>query len=367
MQRKHPVLTLVAIIFFVLCAISWMFGSLLHEHEWLDATCTEPRTCSSCHETDGEPLGHDWKDATCSTLKTCRVCGETDGTYSNLPDHTWMPATCTEPERCSICGIKRNGLFSFSLGHKWENATCTEPETCSICGAIKPNSHALEHRWRNATYTTPKTCFVCGETEGEPLQGTPEYDEVQQFFISLPTDVTMDKIEGLASASNLFCYSRKETMNGTENFMVYTVSKEEFLYGSGSYYIGKQLNSKNVTTCVVIVFNCSTDALEYILYLKDYGPYNGFGEVLYYNSGRFGDMNKILWDEYVEEDIGGKYYYYVRGIQNSDDETILNVTFRNDEDVPYYYRGKTIQTGFRICDSAEKAVNYTLPLPSQIE
>lgn len=28
------------------------------EHEWVDATCTEPKTCSLCSETEGSALGH---------------------------------------------------------------------------------------------------------------------------------------------------------------------------------------------------------------------------------------------------------------------------------------------------------------------
>ena len=29
-------------------------------HEWTDATCTEPKVCSKCGETEGDALGHSW-------------------------------------------------------------------------------------------------------------------------------------------------------------------------------------------------------------------------------------------------------------------------------------------------------------------
>lgn len=36
------------------------------EHVWKDATCTEPKTCTVCGETEGEPLGHDFADNVCT-------------------------------------------------------------------------------------------------------------------------------------------------------------------------------------------------------------------------------------------------------------------------------------------------------------
>ena len=49
------------------------------KHEWLEATCTEPKTCTVGGETEGEALGHTWTEATCALPKTCSVCGETEG------------------------------------------------------------------------------------------------------------------------------------------------------------------------------------------------------------------------------------------------------------------------------------------------
>lgn len=147
-MSKHPIATFFLVCFLILCAISWVFGSLLHKHEWLDATCTEPRTCSSCHETEGDPLGHDWMDATCTSPKKCRRCSITQGYCT---DHTWIPATCTEPEQCSVCGKKRHS-YSLSLGHDWVDAT----------------------------YAAPKTCSRCGATDGEPLQRASIEDTIEQ-------------------------------------------------------------------------------------------------------------------------------------------------------------------------------------------
>ena len=50
-----------------------------HVHEWVEATCTAPKTCKRCGATEGEALGHDWKEATTEAPKTCTRCGATEG------------------------------------------------------------------------------------------------------------------------------------------------------------------------------------------------------------------------------------------------------------------------------------------------
>ena len=45
-------------------------------HTWTAASCTEPRTCSVCSATDGNPLGHDWSDWTVTNEATCTEKGE---------------------------------------------------------------------------------------------------------------------------------------------------------------------------------------------------------------------------------------------------------------------------------------------------
>ena len=51
----------------------------MHTHVWLDATCTEPKTCIECGTMEGEPLGHDMQPATTDVPSTCSRCGYTEG------------------------------------------------------------------------------------------------------------------------------------------------------------------------------------------------------------------------------------------------------------------------------------------------
>lgn len=116
-------------------ALCFIITGCGHEHTWAEATCTEPRTCNECKETEGEALGHTWVEATCAEAKHCSKCGETEG---EALEHTWVEATCAEAKHCSICG--------------------------------KVEGEALEHTLTEANYQQAATCEVCGETIGEPLQ-----------------------------------------------------------------------------------------------------------------------------------------------------------------------------------------------------
>ena len=134
------------------------------DHVWKNATCTEPKTCTVCGITEGDPLGHTWIEATCTEPKTCSVCGVTEG---EALGHDWVTVSCTEPRTCSVCGETE----SEAPGHVWSDATCTEPKTCTVCGITEGDP--LGHTWIEATCTEPKTCSVCQATEGDALGHTP--------------------------------------------------------------------------------------------------------------------------------------------------------------------------------------------------
>ena len=127
------------------------------------------------------PCEHDWVDATCSTPKTCSVCGETEGEANGHTEETvaGTPATCTEAgktdgKKCSVCGetiVEQTAIAA--LGHTEEtvagtSATCTEAgmtegKKCTVCGettveqtAIDALGHAPEAD--DGDVTTPVKC-----------------------------------------------------------------------------------------------------------------------------------------------------------------------------------------------------------------
>lgn len=80
-------------------------------HEWSDATCTEPKTCSVCGRTQGEPTGHEWIDATCTEPKTCSKCGGAEGDALGHGEWKWQTTKKATLEElgekqriCPACG-----------------------------------------------------------------------------------------------------------------------------------------------------------------------------------------------------------------------------------------------------------------------
>lgn len=121
--------------FVIFCALGLFACSAFCNHEWKESTCTEPKICTKCGETEGNIIAHEWKAATCTDSKTCRRCGVTEG----------------------------------------------EP---------------LGHDWKDASYTAAKRCEECGQTEGEPLDILEKYpaDQVRYTdgrFTITPEDFTL--------------------------------------------------------------------------------------------------------------------------------------------------------------------------------
>ena len=77
------------------------------EHEWTEATCFDPKTCTRCGETEGEALGHKWTDDQdtlcdngCGTIREIEVEADPDielkKTSSHRAAHTVSPGKTIE-------------------------------------------------------------------------------------------------------------------------------------------------------------------------------------------------------------------------------------------------------------------------------
>ena len=165
-------------------------------HNYAAATCTAPKTCTTCGATTGTALGHNYAAATCTAAKKCTRCGVTSGSalghdwvawyvgsypsctasgYDNrycnrcytsetrtvaALGHNYAAATCTAAKTCTRCGVTSGS----ALGHNYSAATCTAAAKCSRCGGT--SGSALGHNYSAATCTVLSTCSRCGVTTG---------------------------------------------------------------------------------------------------------------------------------------------------------------------------------------------------------
>ena len=114
-------------------------------HQWVEATCTTPKTCSLCKATEGSALGHSGGNATCSQKGICSVCNEE---YGDIGVHMFTEnvvksealksaATCSAAavyyKSCSCGLVSTNAADTFISGrigrHQYGQGTI-----CTICG-----------------------------------------------------------------------------------------------------------------------------------------------------------------------------------------------------------------------------------------
>lgn len=112
----------------VLFSMGTMLTGCHMSHEWADATCTEPRTCTVGEETEGEALGHTWVDATCEEAKHCSKCGETEGVALG---HNLTEATYKEAAVCTVCG-KAEGEPKQSYFEEHSEEVADAPVACTV-------------------------------------------------------------------------------------------------------------------------------------------------------------------------------------------------------------------------------------------
>ena len=156
------------------------------QHTWVDATCTAPKTCSTCKVTIGEKIDHTYTNyvsdgnATCTAdgtkTGTC-VCGEKDtiADVGSKVAHTeetvpGKSATCTENgltdgKKCSVCGVTTVEQTVIPANdHKDDNGDYK----CDVCGANLCTDHVEETVAGKAATCTEdgltdgKKCSICG-------------------------------------------------------------------------------------------------------------------------------------------------------------------------------------------------------------
>ena len=137
--------------------------------------------CASSHQ-------HTFSDATCTTPKTCLECGETEGTVAN---HIWIDATCTKPKTCLSCGLTSGGVLS----HTYSNGYCSKcytkepipkinlddvlPGTPETLTFFSNSAGGIEFNWKHNYIGNKKINYIQVTFELVDAIGNPVPDEIK--------------------------------------------------------------------------------------------------------------------------------------------------------------------------------------------
>ena len=144
---KKALLILLSLIFAIV-----LFSCNECKHDWIDANCTDPKTCSLCNETQGDPLGHtygEWsvtKDATCTEngqrTRTC-ACGDIEVEVipqaHDLEDVPGVVSTCkvqgySDYKACKDCEYDNKVLLPLDTNNHDLKDVPGVASTCSVQG-----------------------------------------------------------------------------------------------------------------------------------------------------------------------------------------------------------------------------------------
>lgn len=196
-----------------------LFFALRCDHQWEEATCLGPKTCSLCGKTVGEPLDHIWDEATCLHPKACSFCGTEEGAPLSHTPGEWVTVceslidrTVTHTRKCLECGaivdeeqeivdtFVKDGRFIFNDDLFLENYLHLLTErtgldfSVEVCGS-EPTEYwpgPIERQYR---------IFLSGEPWGD-----------LEFDYSHADDPTLSEIHG-----------RVHFLNSTDTLINYTI------------------------------------------------------------------------------------------------------------------------------------------------
>lgn len=123
------------------------------EHQWKEASCTEPKTCTVCHETQGEPLGHAWDEWTTTKKPTTKESGLEERICSRCKEKETREIprlnVIGKPENNTIKGIREKGIY----GVKEVITITAHGDGMDIEKPIKGDVRYLPLGWKVTSYS----------------------------------------------------------------------------------------------------------------------------------------------------------------------------------------------------------------------
>ena len=206
------------------------------EHHWVDADCTNPKTCSVCKLTEGEALGHSFtvdvealaptcEESGYTAHKACDRCDALDESYAKIEalghaytePFVYQAPTCTDKGilavACPVCEGAWIAEYIEALGHDMAPATCEKPSTCKNEGCEHTEGEALGHNLVDVEekaptctedgYTAHKACDRegCEYTEGKEVKAA---GHSLVYTVTAPTATATGKTVVTCSACENF-------------------------------------------------------------------------------------------------------------------------------------------------------------------
>lgn len=147
-------------------------------HDFADADCLNPKTCTVCGKTEGSALGHEWTTPDvdlCEVQSTCSRCGATDGeNKEHTPEND--DKDCSTALNCSVCG--KEILAAGEHSPEKDDGNCTTEQKCTVCGQV---AVAAKDAHNDADHD-----YTCDNAGCQVTVGNPPKDESDG--IDLPID-----------------------------------------------------------------------------------------------------------------------------------------------------------------------------------
>ena len=308
--------------FFLIVSCTFLLTACGCKHEWQEATCETPKTCTLCKETEGDPLDHSWMDAACETAKTCVVCGATEG---NALGHDWADADCDMAKTCARCGSSEGE----ALGHSWTEATCQAPKACSVCDLTEgdPSGHAYS-TWEAGEETMTRHCADCGIEESQPT-------DWNVFLQDLLADRWIcTEVESLNGKLDMYVYfPQTPFLEITEDQSIRFFNGTASNYGTAEYV--HRMEKDGIRSDVFKVLEDGEP--RFIFSHRVPVDSSELGEQIYGNAG----LGTFKFERESEEDA--RMRQSLIGIWNSDKAEYSSVTFRDDYSLTIEINGESVE------------------------
>lgn len=147
----------------------WLTWSESCAHNWDDADCDTPKTCSLCGATEGEALGHDWSEewisgnfsgngatSTAGHWHECSRCSDKKDEAEHV-FNSWNHNETTHWYEC-VCGEKSNVANHVAINTEWQKNDTHHWKTCA-CGG---KAEYAQHVWEDVAKSTTQQKCKCG-------------------------------------------------------------------------------------------------------------------------------------------------------------------------------------------------------------